>query len=407
MLTGELLRVRRKGEEIVPRYLSTQVRQRLEPTAAALISRATGCRGLRRAELGAALDEVPCRPADRIVVAGLRKLLLDRCEFVVSEGADPAELRDLLFRRAAAARRELASTERLDADALVAAIAAERDIAPSDLRERLFADLRDNERLSGFRPIDEAELLVRYDLALAQAVLLRAQQVILWLDGEAPAGVRQLFRAARFHGLLHQVFTEADGAYRVQIDGPLSLFSANKRYGLQLAMFLPAVLRCRGWRLEAQLLWGRSREQRSFRLGPEQGLSAPGARRASPTRAAVHPSVIELLERFGKLGSSWDARPNERIFALPGEVVCVPDVVFESRETGELVYLEVFGFWSRQAVWQRVETIRRGFSTRMILAVGKHLRVSEEVLGEDDAGELYVYRTKMSPRALLERLEHG
>ena len=53
----------------------------------------------------------------------------------------------------------------------------------------------------------------------------------------------------------------------------------------------------------------------------------------------------------------------------------------------------------------RVELVREGFPARLILAVGKHLRVSEEVLDEDDAGELYVYKATMSPRAILERLE--
>jgi predicted nuclease of restriction endonuclease-like RecB superfamily len=91
---------------------------------------------------------------------------------------------------------------------------------------------------------------------------------------------------------------------------------------------------------------------------------------------------------------------------LPGEVVCVPDLLFSSRETGEQIYLEAFGFWSRAAVWQRIETIARGsMPARLILAVSKQLRVSEELLGEQEAGELYVYRTRMSPRAILDRLE--
>ena len=32
------------------------------------------------------------------------------------------------------------------------------------------------------------------------------------------------------------------------------------------------------------------------------------------------------------------------------------------------------------------------FPGRILLAVGKQLRVSEEVLGEEDAGEVYVYK---------------
>jgi hypothetical protein len=41
----------------------------------------------------------------------------------------------------------------------------------------------------------------------------------------------------------------------------------------------------------------------------------------------------------------------------------------------------------------------------MILAVGKHLRVSEEVLGPDDAGEIYVYKTALSAKEILSRLD--
>ena len=84
----------------------------------------------------------------------------------------------------------------------------------------------------------------------------------------------------------------------------------------------------------------------------------------------------------------------------------MPDLIFENGETGEEVFFEAFGFWSRDAVWQRVETIRKGgFPSRIILAAGKHLRVSEAVLDEGDVGELYVYMLTMRPRAVLERRE--
>ena len=83
----------------------------------------------------------------------------------------------------------------------------------------------------------------------------------------------------------------------------------------------------------------------------------------------------------------------------------MPDLVFETARPASRSILEVFGFWSRAAVWQRVELLRKGgFPGRILLAVGKQLRVSEEVLGDEDAGELYVYKPTMSPRAILERL---
>ena len=90
---------------------------------------------------------------------------------------------------------------------------------------------------------------------------------------------------------------------------------------------------------------------------------------------------------------------------MPGVGLCVPDLVFDHATTGERVYLEVLGFWSRDAVWRRVELVERGLAQRILFAVSQHLRVSEEVLGDDLPGALYVYKRVMSARAMLERVE--
>jgi hypothetical protein len=65
----------------------------------------------------------------------------------------------------------------------------------------------------------------------------------------------------------------------------------------------------------------------------------------------------------------------------------------------------VLGFWSRDAVWKRIELVERGLPHPMVFAVSKHLRVSEEALGDDHPAALYVYSRKMSAGAVLERVE--
>ncbi len=399
MLTSELVRVRREGEYIVPRYIRRQDRPRLLALGEALIGALGEKLGERREEVSLALAAVPHGPRDRLVVQGLTKLLFDRCELVASEGIDPASVRDAVFRVAAERRRALGPTERFDRAAVVAAAADRLGVAPAAVGERLFADLRKNERLAAFRAPSAEELLQRYDVALAQGVLMRAVRVEVALLGEAPDRVRQLFRAARFYGLLHRVRAEG-GGYRIELDGPLSLFSSVQRYGLSLALFLPAVLRCKSWRLRAALSWGKERAPAWFELGPDAGL-VPHGRRAD----GVAPDLASFAEAFRALGSAWSVAPSEEIVALPGEPAVVPDLVFDNGATGERVYLEAFGYWSRQAVWQRIETVRRGFPGRIILAAGKQLRVSEEALDEGEAGELYIYRTTIQPKAVLARLD--
>ena len=183
----------------------------------------------------------------------------------------------------------------------------------------------------------------------------------------------------------------------------MSLFSSASKYGLELALFLPAVLRCKRWRLRANVLWGKKKDRCVLELGQDAGL-VPRDKRIT----GVAPQLADFVRGFEKLKSPWDVAENAEIIALPGEAVCVPDLLFTNRETGEEVFLEAFGFWSRQAVWQRIETLQRStFDGRIILAVGKHLRVSEELLDDDPSGQLYVYKTKMRPKQILERLDAG
>jgi hypothetical protein len=50
------------------------------------------------------------------------------------------------------------------------------------------------------------------------------------------------------------------------------------------------------------------------------------------------------------------------------------------------VYLEVMGYWSRAAVWKRVELVQAGLAERVLFAVSSRLSVSEEVLDGRPAG---------------------
>ena len=61
----------------------------------------------------------------------------------------------------------------------------------------------------------------------------------------------------------------------------------------------------------------------------------------------------------------------------------MPDLELRHASAASTVYLEVLGFWSRDAVWRRVELVERGLPQRIVFAVSKHLRVSEEALDDE------------------------
>jgi len=399
LLTSDLLRVRCKSSRILPRWLRGPEAEEALLLAKEYVDILSTSNGLSRDEIDEAMDAVPYPAPMRLVAAGLRKVLEGQCAWDVASGVDPEAIRREVFLAAAKAHRALELRGEFDRDEVLREVAARLGSSPETLDAALYADLRENEKLISFRPLSPKAVLERYDLGLAQAVLLRATNVVIKVSGESPDRYRRLFRAARFHGLIHVVEGSSSAGYTITLDGPFSLFDAVQKYGLRLAMFLPHVLAFDHFELRAELCWGKARTRAHLELGPEDGLVSHISE-----QGATGADLETFCEAFKRLESEWFVEPNETIFALPGEVVCVPDLVFRSEETGEEVYLEAFGFWSRTAVFQRVELIRKGFPCRIILAVGKQLRVSEELLEDDEAGEIYVYRASLSPRNVLERL---
>ena len=69
------------------------------------------------------------------------------------------------------------------------------------------------------------------------------------------------------------------------------------------------------------------------------------------------------------------------------------------------MYLEVLGFWSRDAVWRRIELARKGLGAPVLFAVSSRLRVSEEMLEDEEEAALYVYKGVMSPVRVLKKVE--
>ena len=185
----------------------------------------------------------------------------------------------------------------------------------------LFADLRDENRLLRFEDITAQRLIDRYNVALAQAVLLRSVLVRAEVRNERPARYRQLFRRLKFHRLLYRVEGSMRDGYVFHIDGPLSLFSATTKYGLQVAWFLPALLHCADFRLDAELRWGPKREPRSFHLEASDGLVSHQA----DTGTYAPAELTAFVERFRQVAPAWEISESTDVIELGREGVWVPD----------------------------------------------------------------------------------
>lgn len=398
MLTADLVRWKREKDQVKVRPIDEKARPRLLEVAEGLIQAAEISVGETREAFQDACGAVHVGHADQRVAAGLIKLLTDRCTFEIDVGRDPVELRTEVFTRATVARRALAPGERFDRQAVLAEAGAALDIAPTTLEAALFADLKEAHVLVAFEPLTPAGLLHIYDREQERAALLMAVRVVVEIEETDPGIWRNLFRSLKFHRLLYQLeATEKAGSHRIVLDGPQSLFTATRKYGLRLALMLEPIRACAKWRIEADLMFGKPPERLRFELSGQRG-GEPG------TEPPLPDEVAELVARFTALGSPWQVERAHDLLGLPGAGLCVPDLLFRHAD-GTRVHLEVLGFWSREAVWQRIDLVRAGLPEKVLFAVTDRLRVSEEALEGDLPGQLYVYKGVMSPRAVLQRLD--
>lgn len=402
MLTSTLVRVRQARQNLIPCYLETDDPAWLE-SAERLIELFRGHVNGTRGELEEEIEEIFGDATAQQVHRGLAKLLEDRCEFAVVSAQPPDQVRAAVFRAATELRQQVGnivfteggeqrpSPQHFDRDAVLAQVAQELNAAPAVVEQSLYADLRSEQQLVEFKDISAERLLQRYNVALAQAVLLKAASVEVIIRDEPPQRYRQLLRLIKFNRLLCEVEAVADNAYRLRLDGPLSLFSSTQKYGLQLALFLPAVLLCKDFELTADVRWGPKRSPKKFRLESDDRLVSHQA----DTGTFVPAELGMFADMFRKKIADWDIV--EQVELLPlGTGFWVPDFQLIHRPTSQVVYLEVLGFWRKASAAQHLDRLRQHASAPFVLAVSEQLHVEDADLDGLPAG---LYRFRQMPLA--------
>lgn len=370
-----------------------------------------------RGELVAAFADVVVAESVQRAMRAAQKLVLDQCDFALREDIDPPALRDALYRRAASIR---SAGEPFDRDAIVAGTAADYDLDATTFETLLYADL-DEARLvdaTALRTMTPADLVARWELAEVQALLLRTERVTIDVDAR-PTELRALLRAMKLHQLLFEVEASTGveagvgaGGVRFVIDGPVSLFSQSLRYGLKLALLVPKIMACRVYRLQAEVQLKKGAATARFVLAGRAAAPMAGDVGSDDD---VPPLVAGLLAGLpehltGPLQGAQVALNNE-VLSVPGVGACVPDVVVTAAD-GRRVFVEVLGFWSREAVWRRVALIEHGLPVPVVLCVSERLRVSEAAL--DDvasataaagvAGALVTFKGALSAKKVADRM---
>jgi predicted nuclease of restriction endonuclease-like RecB superfamily len=391
MLTGKLVRVRHARNKLVPLYV--------EPTDPGLLALAEQlllayrvAPGRTRGEIADDLTDLIPEGPRGLLPAGLAKLLEDRCEFEVEAEHPPGELREAVFRAGARGRAEAARAGvPFDRNTVLSEVAGQLSLTltPEQIDRSLFADLKDEQRVQSFDDISPEHLLNRYNVALAQAILLRCTAMDVRIWGETPARFRQLFRAVKFHRLICTIHETTGNSYTLKLDGPLSLFSSTNKYGLQLALFLPALLHCKAFDLKASIRWGAQRKEKLFTLSAADGLRS----HLSDFGVYTPPELQTFADSFATKVKGWVLAADPHPIPLDGGV-WVPDFKLTNPATGKEVFVEVFGFWRKGDIEQHYKKLQKGVPGKFVLCVGEQMRADEEDEVTFGTG---VYRYKRTP----------
>lgn len=379
MLTSDLLRVQRRKGRIGPRYLDVDD-DRARERARELVHLFESHRGKPRGIIDEKVERAIGHGTDFLIWRGLAKLLYDRSEFDVDAPKKPEDVRRVVFDLAFQAGNPSDGAGRRE---VLEAAGDQLGISAAECDRALYADLEERQILAEFRSLKPLELLHRYNVALAQAVLYRAQSMTLRLGAQDSNRLRLLFQMLKFHRLMHRTHRKSDG-FVIEIDGPASLFKRGRKYGVEMAKFLPSLLHLSDWSLEARIDW--DDQDDLFELDSEVGLVPHG--RARGQWVAEEERWFE--ERFPqKAPEGWILERRAEIVDLGDNEVLVTDYAITT-DRGEEVWVEIVGFWRLDYLRRRVERIsERSFEKPVVLVVSERLKTDRQALENSSAGLVF------------------
>ena len=463
MLTNDLMRVRTKGKNIEPILLKNTPKYKGYAEQLVDLFLYAEKMALSRAEIVEVIRDLTALEVDHKILKGLSKIMLDRCEFIIpslplEDPPSSFELRMRVFQAAAqeGSFSQAPIEQRKSRNEILEYVCSELNledrnseektsdnkeegaldvlIQPKELEAALYADLKELHLLSNYNgPKEGDRLLERYNISMCQALLLRSTSVVVEIPFLDIKWLRFLFRYIKFHQLIYDISTDNECAIdeehfsemmsseeglsedcstkgmalTIKLDGPQSLFKQSTRYGMQLALFFPALvaLPC-SWTLNAEVLWGKKRkfrkkmtlsaqnnlkshykalgvwrsraeevfedryneyyvkEQKAAESGKEQKKSS-SALSSKKTRKKLKPKLWKLNRGRVVLGK--------------GQQVFFPDFCFT--HNNDSIFMEIVGFWRGGELKKKIKSAPKNYffvvSKRLAGEAGKKIGAKE------------------------------
>ena len=292
------------------------------------------------------------------------KLLDDQSVYATEARRNAAALRRQVFRLAATFHPLVIQKDSLfehSASDVQKMIAEQLGRDWFDICDELFADVVEHHRLDSFPGYPSARaLLSRYNVAQIQAALFSAVSLTI----RTTSDFKRILRAARLARLMHTITNPKPGMYQIELTGPASVLRETRRYGVNMARFLPALICCSEWTMHAVMETRTSRWKMGLTLSSTDGFQSH-----LPSDAEFDSSVeADFFEKWGsEERDGWRLiREGEILHA--GQKTFVPDFVLQ-HSSGRKVLMEIVGFWTPEYIQHRLETLEVFKHVPILLAI--------------------------------------
>jgi predicted nuclease of restriction endonuclease-like RecB superfamily len=324
---------------------------------------------------------------------------LDACTFSESKTDDLPLLREKVFTLATQERKKgNLPTEAETRTRIFNTALNEMQLDCDTGEDLLYADLETERKLLKGPNWNPERFLQRYNIGLAQAVMLQAKKVKLQLPGATPQiKIRQLVRWLNFRRLLFTATKNNEGDWNFELDGPLSLFRSTTKYGLQLALLLPAVLLQKEFELEAELTWGKKNTRAFLHISSNDGLVS----HLDDEGIYKPPEHIALMDHFKKkvrnLDISDEIGDMESITGL-----MVPDFIIKDSKTGKTIGVEILWAWNQETLTKKTEQLSKSKEFPYILAIHEKGNLGETKILEETTRNIIWFKSSPQVKQLAD-----
>lgn len=344
---------------------------------------------------------------DYVVIRGLAKVLTDAATFSTLEAPyAPLVVRERLFAYGPVSNSADVFHSHTRTEVIQQA-ARDLEMSDEEVEQMLFADRAANAFLSDTGPAWTPDtLLARYNLELTRGVLYWASQLSI----EISDNYKDLWKYLKLFKLMFEAEKVSDG-YRLRLDGPISPFvKATTRYGRAFAAFMPALLLCERWQLDATVHPPQSFMPLMYRLDHTSALRSHFKRSGLFDSRLEADFAEEFEAKFGGARGHWRLSRESEVLLL-GDTVMIPDfLLVDKDDERRRILIELVGFWHPNYLRRKVEKVRAARCEHLLLLVYKGLNLSAEAF-EDTASEAIFFTRKpvvqevmASVDALAERL---